>query len=57
MMPGERVTAQKRAVVDYLLALQRFDSRFPGFEHDNHGVEIHRDDQGRPVYMIYVVKQ
>ncbi|MCC6077413.1 Orn/Lys/Arg decarboxylase N-terminal domain-containing protein [Pseudomonas sp. GCM10022188] len=57
MMPGEKAGADKRAVIDYLLAMESFDGRFPGFEHDNHGVEIHRDDQGRPVYMIYVVKQ
>jgi arginine decarboxylase len=43
MMPGERVTAKKRAVVDYLLALEHFDSRFPGFEHDTHGIEVERD--------------
>jgi arginine/lysine/ornithine decarboxylase len=29
MMPGEKVTQEKRAVVDYLLALQAFDSHFP----------------------------
>lgn len=57
MMPGEKAGADKRAVIDYLLAMEVFDGHFPGFEHDNHGVEIHRDAQGRPVYMIYVVKQ
>ncbi len=57
MMPGERVSKNKRAVVDYLLALQAFDGRFPGFEHDTHGVEIERDDEGKPVYMTYCVKE
>lgn len=56
MMPGEKAGADKRAVIDYLLAMEAFDGHFPGFEHDNHGVEIHRDAQGHPVYMIYVVK-
>ncbi len=57
MMPGEKAGADKRAVIDYLLAMEVFDGHFPGFEHDNHGVEIHRDAQGQPVYMIYVVKR
>lgn len=51
MMPGEKVTAKKRAVIDYLLALQHFDGRFPGFEHDTHGIEVERDGDGQPIYM------
>jgi arginine decarboxylase len=57
MMPGEKVTQEKRSVVDYLLALQAFDSHFPGFEHDTHGVEITRDANGKPVYMTYCLKE
>jgi arginine/lysine/ornithine decarboxylase len=57
MMPGEKVGGDKRAIVDYLLALQAFDSHFPGFEHDTHGVEIERDAEGKPVYMIYCLNQ
>ncbi|VVN29343.1 Biodegradative arginine decarboxylase [Pseudomonas fluorescens] len=57
MMPGEKAGDDKKAIVDYLLAMELFDGRFPGFEHDNHGVEIERDDQGRPTYRVYVVKQ
>ncbi|WP_375738676.1 Orn/Lys/Arg decarboxylase N-terminal domain-containing protein [Pseudomonas boanensis] len=57
MMPGEKAGADKRAIVDYLLAMEMFDGRFPGFVHDNHGVEIERDDQGRLTYRIYVVRQ
>ena len=56
MMPGEKVTGKKKAVVDYLLALQTFDSHFPGFEHDTHGVEIERAADGKPVYMTYCLK-
>jgi lysine decarboxylase/arginine decarboxylase len=37
--------------------MEAFDGRFPGFEHDNHGVEIECDSQGRPTYKVYVVKQ
>lgn len=57
MMPGEKAGADKKAVVDYLLAMELFDGHFPGFEHDNHGIEIERDGQGRPTYKVYVVKQ
>jgi arginine decarboxylase len=57
VMPGERVSAKKRAVVDYLLGLQAFDGRFPGFEHDTHGVEAETDDNGESVYMTYVLKE
>ncbi|EIK97130.1 response regulator receiver domain-containing protein [Pseudomonas sp. M47T1] len=57
MMPGEKVGADKQAVIDYLLAMELFDGHFPGFEHDNHGVEIERDAKGLPTYRIYVVKQ
>ena len=56
MMPGEKAGADKKAIVDYLLAMELFDGHFPGFEHDNHGVEIERDNQGRPTYKVYVVK-
>ncbi|MGD9021412.1 MAG: Orn/Lys/Arg decarboxylase N-terminal domain-containing protein [Lysobacterales bacterium] len=57
MMPGERVTAEKRGIVDYLLALQNFDAQFPGYEHDTHGIEIERDADGNPVYMLYCLKE
>jgi arginine/lysine/ornithine decarboxylase len=57
MMPGERVSADKRGVVDYLLALQNFDAQFPGYEHDTHGIEIERDADGKPVYMLYCLKE
>jgi arginine decarboxylase len=57
MMPGEKVSQDKRAVVDYLLALQTFDTQFPGFEHDTHGIEIERDAGGNAVYMVYCLKE
>ena len=56
MMPGEKVTEEKRAVVDYLLALQIFDSKFPGFEHDTHGIEIEQGADGMVTYMTYCLK-
>ena len=57
MIPGEKVSQDKRAVVDYLLALQTFDTQFPGFEHDTHGIEIERDADGKAVYMVYCLKE
>ncbi|HWV11146.1 MAG TPA: arginine decarboxylase, partial [Pseudomonas sp.] len=56
IMPGEKAGADKQAIIDYLLAMERFDGRFPGFEHDNHGVEIERGPQGELTYLIYAVK-
>jgi lysine decarboxylase/arginine decarboxylase len=39
LAPGESTGEQDGPVLQYLLSLQDFDSRFPGFEHDIHGVE------------------
>ncbi|MDE1236886.1 Orn/Lys/Arg decarboxylase N-terminal domain-containing protein [Vibrio aestuarianus] len=57
MMPGEKAEGDSTAVIDYLLALQAFDSQFPGFEHDTHGVEIEQDDNGELVYMTYCLTE
>ena len=57
MMPGEKAGADKRAIIDYLLAMELFDSHFPGFEHDNHGVEAEHDAEGELTYRVYVVTQ
>ena len=39
LMPGERAGATDGPVLSYLLALEDFDAKFPGFAHDVHGVE------------------
>jgi arginine decarboxylase len=44
LMPGERAGAADGPLLEYLAALEAFDKRFPGFEHDIHGVE--RDADG-----------
>jgi arginine decarboxylase len=44
LMPGERAGAGDGAVLEYLLALEDLDRRFPSFDHDIHGVE--RDSTG-----------
>jgi lysine decarboxylase/arginine decarboxylase len=40
LMPGENAGKQNDPFIGYLFALQEFDRRFPGFEHDSHGVEV-----------------
>jgi arginine decarboxylase len=44
LMPGESSGAADGPLLEYLSALEAFDKRFPGFEHDIHGVA--RDANG-----------
>ena len=39
LMPGEHAGAADGPVLQYLLALEELDRKFPGFAHDIHGVE------------------
>ena len=50
MMPGENVGPLDGPLLTYLKALQDYDLRFPGFEHDIHGV---RKEDG--AYMVSCV--
>jgi arginine/lysine/ornithine decarboxylase len=50
VMPGEIMT-EGGVHQKYLLALEAYDKKFPGFGHDNHGVE---NIDG--TYHIYVYK-
>lgn len=52
LAPGERTGPADGAVLRYLLSLQDFDARFPGFEHDIHGVE-----NVRGTYMMYCIRE
>jgi lysine decarboxylase/arginine decarboxylase len=52
LAPGENTGGKDGAILAYLLSLQEFDNRFPGFEHDTHGVE---NVKGK--YMIYCVRE
>ena len=54
IMPGERCGPATRAIVDYLVSLQEFDSRFPGFESEVHGADVVTKD-GQRVYYVYCV--
>jgi arginine decarboxylase len=39
LMPGENSGDQNSPYIKYLIALQDWDRRFPGFSHETHGVE------------------
>jgi arginine/lysine/ornithine decarboxylase len=56
LMPGERFGEATRAVGHFLLGLEAFDARFPGFGHDIHGVEVRTDKDGRPYYALYCLR-
>ena len=53
VMPGEKMYGGTEPIIHYLLALQTFGQRFPGFEHELQGVEI--DEQG--VYWVRCIKE
>ncbi len=57
IMPGERCGAATRAIVDYLTASQEFDTLFPGFENEMHGVDVVVAEDGQRVYSIYCVSE
>ncbi|MBB4238896.1 Orn/Lys/Arg decarboxylase N-terminal domain-containing protein [Rhizobium esperanzae] len=47
IMPGERITPSTKSIQDYLLYARDFDSKFPGFETDIHGLRFAPGDSGR----------
>ncbi len=52
LAPGERTGTQDGPILQYLASMQDFDGRFPGFEHDTHGVEVINGE-----YMMYCIKE
>lgn len=52
LIPGEAITENCRAILDYLLLLQKISSEFPGFEMEIHGLEMKADN----CYYIRVIK-
>jgi arginine decarboxylase len=52
LAPGERVGKQNGPILQYLKSMQDFDKRFPGFEHDTHGVESIKGE-----YMMYCIRE
>lgn len=47
IMPGERLGEANRSILDYLLFAREFDSKFPGFETDIHGLRFEPTEKGR----------
>ena len=52
LMPGENAGPADGPILGYLKSLQEFDRKFPGFGHDNHGVDLVNGS-----YIISVVKK
>jgi len=52
LMSGEETGSQDGPILRYLCALQEFDRRFPGFEHEIHGV-----DMANGTYMAYCIRE
>jgi arginine decarboxylase len=52
IMPGERLTAATKSIQDYLLYAREFDSKFPGFETDIHGLRFEPLADGGRRYMV-----
>ena len=40
LMPGERLPKDDKGILGYLQALQAFDKKFPGFDHEIQGVNV-----------------
>ena len=55
-MGGEILNDRAEPILDYLLARQEFENRFPGYESDIHGIERKRI-HGKTVFRTLAVKQ
>ncbi|NBA95949.1 Orn/Lys/Arg decarboxylase N-terminal domain-containing protein [Pseudomonas sp. R5(2019)] len=56
IMPGERFTEASRSIIDYLAFARTFNSGFPGFDADVHGLQHDADEHGVRVYTVDCVK-
>jgi len=56
IMPGERFTEATRSILDYLAFARAFDTGFPGFVADVHGLQ-HEEIDGQRVYTVDCVKE
>ena len=52
LMPGEKCGSADEPFLQYLVSLHEFDLKFPGFEHDIHGVEF-KDGQ----HLVYCIEE
>ncbi len=56
IMPGERITETTKSIQEYLLYARDFDSKFPGFETDIHGLRFAPGESGRRYLVDCVVE-
>ncbi|RWU18146.1 lysine decarboxylase [Pseudomonas alkylphenolica] len=56
IMPGERFTEATRSIIDYLVFAAAFDSGFPGFVADVHGLQHEGGEHGQ-VYTVDCIKE
>jgi arginine/lysine/ornithine decarboxylase len=52
LAPGEQTGDLNGPVIQYLISLQDFDNRFPGFSHDTHGIEMEEGE-----FVMYCTKE
>jgi arginine decarboxylase len=57
IMPGERLTAKTKSIQDYLLYAREFDTKFPGFETDIHGLRFEPKPDGGRRYLVDCVAE
>ncbi len=57
VIPGERVGRQSAPMIDYLLAFERAENRFPGLSTEIQGVYREKQPDGTVRFHTYVVKE
>jgi arginine decarboxylase len=57
IMPGERLTKSTQSIQDYLLYAREFDTKFPGFETDIHGLRFEPKQGGGRRYLVDCVAE
>jgi arginine decarboxylase len=56
IMPGERLTKATKSIQDYLVYAREFDTKFPGFETDIHGLRFEATGEGRRYLVDCIAK-
>ena len=57
IMPGEQITPDTKSIQDYLLNAREFDTKFPGFETDVHGLRFEAAPGGRRYLIDCLLQQ
>ena len=57
IVPGERLTARARPMVDYLRAFERAANAFPGFESEVQGLHREAQPDGTVRFYTYVMQE